>query len=73
MWAWAVNHGPFGTINNTLNFFNTLVNNKLIEYTKLSTQTSWNTYYENSEQLAGNQYLQHRRVIVGIETNIQPN
>ena len=46
MWAWAVNQGPFGAINNTLNFFNTLVNNKLIEYTKLSTQTSWDTYSE---------------------------
>ena len=49
MWAWAVNQGPFGAINNTLNFFNTLVNNKLIEYTKLSTQTSWHTYIDNGE------------------------
>ena len=48
MWAWAVNQGPFGAINNTLNFFNTLVNNKLIEYTKLSTQTSWDTYSEET-------------------------
>ena len=46
MWAWAVNQGPFAAINNTLHFFNTLVNNKLIEYTKLSTQTSWDTYSE---------------------------
>ena len=49
MWAWAVNKGPFGAISNTLNFFNTLVNNKLIEYTKLSTQTSWDTYIDNGE------------------------
>ena len=47
MWAWPVSQGPYGMIENILNFYRKLANDNIIEFTLIDKQTAYS--YIDSE------------------------